>query len=172
MMCTSGGRRELIPSRRANASSRALDAKRSARRLLRLPRWDENEKDRERTARGKGEERWNEKWRALEARTWERSWNKAHSTCRRSFLIQVACPTYSISIRCFFLTFAVGILAYAICPFPIILSHSRNINFAHFDCPFCRALSWTRACFNAKQINIAVKSLGTCLGTRVPFHKS
>lgn len=39
----------------------------------------------------------------------ERGWNKAHSTCRRSFLVRVY-PPYFISIRPYFLASALSVL--------------------------------------------------------------
>lgn len=96
MICTSGGWK-LILWERANASSRALVQRSVWWRAAEVAevRWERERSRNNLTALGKEEKRWNERRRTFVPRIQQRDSNKAHSTCSRSFLVQVVAPRTS-----------------------------------------------------------------------------
>lgn len=96
MICTSGGWK-LILWERANASSRALVQRSAWWRAAEVAevRWERERSRNNLTALGKEEKRWNERRRTFVPRIQQRDSNKAHSTCSRSFLVQVVVPRTS-----------------------------------------------------------------------------
>lgn len=95
MICTSGGWKLILSEgKREFACPRATFCLMTAAEVAEV-RWERERSRNNLTALGKEEKRWNERRRTFVPRIQQRDSNKAHSTCSRSFLVQVVAPRTS-----------------------------------------------------------------------------